>query len=37
MRNIKALLDASKKVDLNLNTEKTKYMFISLHQNAGKS
>jgi ribosomal protein S2 len=31
------LIDASKEVDLEVNTEKTKYMFLSCHQNAGQN
>jgi hypothetical protein len=31
------LSDASKEVDLEVNAEKTKYMFLSLHQNAGQN
>jgi tRNA threonylcarbamoyladenosine modification (KEOPS) complex Cgi121 subunit len=30
-------LDASKEIGLELNSEKTKYMFMSCHQTAGKS
>jgi ribosomal protein S2 len=36
-RNIQTLIDASKKVGLEVNTEKTKYMFLTRHQNAGES
>jgi hypothetical protein len=32
-----ALIDASKEVGLEVNTEKTKYMLLSRHQNAGKN
>jgi hypothetical protein len=35
-KNTQTLLDASKEVDLEVNTEKTKYMFLSRHQNAGQ-
>jgi ABC-type siderophore export system fused ATPase/permease subunit len=35
-RNTQTLIDASKEVGLELNAEKTKYMFLSLHQNAGQ-
>jgi hypothetical protein len=31
------LIDASKEVGLEVNTEKTKYMLLSRHQNAGQS
>jgi hypothetical protein len=31
------LIDASKKVGIEVNTEKTKYMLLSRHQNAGQS
>jgi hypothetical protein len=31
------LIDASKKVGLEVNAEKTKYMLLSRHQNAGKN
>jgi hypothetical protein len=30
-------IDASKEVDLNVNTEKTKYMLLSRHQNVGQN
>jgi hypothetical protein len=33
----KALIDASKEVGLEVNTEKTKYMLPSCHQNAGQN
>jgi ribosomal protein S2 len=33
-RNTQSLIDASKEVGLKVNTEKTKYMFLSRHQNA---
>jgi hypothetical protein len=36
-RNTKALIDARKEVGLEVNTEKTKYIFLSHHQNAGKN
>jgi hypothetical protein len=35
-KNTKALLMASREIDLEVNAEKTKYMFMSLHKNAGK-
>jgi hypothetical protein len=31
-----ALIDASKETDLEVNTEKTKYMLMSCHQSAGE-
>jgi hypothetical protein len=34
---METLLDASKEVGLEVNTEKTKYMLLSRHQNAGQS
>jgi hypothetical protein len=36
-KNAEALLDASKEIVLEVNSEKTKYMFMSRHQTAGKS
>jgi hypothetical protein len=36
-RNTQTLIDASKKDGLEVNTEKTKYMLLSRHQNAGKN
>jgi hypothetical protein len=33
----KILIDASKKVGLKINVEKTKYMLLSGHQNAGQN
>jgi hypothetical protein len=36
-KNTETLIDASKEVCLEVNTEKTKYMLPSRHQNAGKS
>jgi hypothetical protein len=36
-KNIKALLDASKKAGLEVNTEKTKYMSMSHHQTTGQN
>jgi biotin operon repressor len=33
-KNIKTLIDAIKEVGLEVNTEKTKYMLLSHHQNA---
>jgi ABC-type antimicrobial peptide transport system ATPase subunit len=35
--NIEALIDASKEVGREIITKKTKYMFISRHQNAGQN
>jgi hypothetical protein len=35
-KNLETLIDASK-VGLEINTEKTKYMLLSCHQNAGQS
>jgi hypothetical protein len=34
-KNIEALLEASREVGLEVNTEKTKYMVMSHHQNSG--
>jgi hypothetical protein len=34
-KNMETLIDASKEVGLEVNTEKTKYMLLSRHQNAG--
>jgi hypothetical protein len=36
-KNIVTLIDASKKVRLEINTEKTKYMLLSRHENAGQN
>jgi hypothetical protein len=36
-KNTKALLQANKEVDLDVNTEKTKYMLMSHHQNVGQN
>jgi biotin operon repressor len=36
-KNIETLIDASKEAGLEVNTEKTKYMLLSHHQNAGQS
>jgi ribosomal protein S2 len=36
-KNMETLIDASKEVGLKVNTEKTKYMLLSRHQNAGQS
>jgi hypothetical protein len=36
-RNTQTLIDASKEIGLELNTEKTKYMLLSHHQNAGQN
>jgi hypothetical protein len=36
-KNAEALLDASTEVGLEVNSEKTKYMFMSCHQTAGQS
>jgi hypothetical protein len=35
-KNKQTLIDASKEVGLEVNTEKTKYMLLSRHQNAGQ-
>jgi len=35
--NTEALLVASKDIDLEVNVEKTKYMFMSCEQNAGQN
>jgi hypothetical protein len=35
-KKLETLIDASKKVGLNVNTEKTEYMLPSRHQNAGQ-
>jgi hypothetical protein len=34
-KNMESLIDASKEVGLEVNTEKSKYMLLSCHQNAG--
>jgi hypothetical protein len=36
-KNTETLIDASKKVGLEINVEKTKYMLLSRHQNAGEN
>jgi hypothetical protein len=36
-KNMETLIDASEEVGLEVNTEKTKYMFLSRQQNAGQS
>jgi hypothetical protein len=36
-KNTETLIDASKEVGLEVNTEKTKYMLLSHHQNAGQN
>jgi hypothetical protein len=36
-KNAEALLDASNEISLEVNSEKTKYMFMSRHQTAGQS
>jgi transcriptional regulator NrdR family protein len=36
-KNAEALLDASKETGLEVNSEKTKYMFMSRHRTAGQS
>jgi hypothetical protein len=36
-KNAEALLDARKEIGLEVNSEKTKYMFTSRHQTAGQS
>jgi hypothetical protein len=35
-KNTETLTDASKEVGLDINIEKTKYMLLSCHQNAGQ-
>jgi hypothetical protein len=35
-KNMETLIDASKEVALELNTEKTKYMSLFCHQNEGR-
>jgi hypothetical protein len=37
LKNTEALIDTSKEVDLEVNTEKTKYMLMSCHQNVGQN
>jgi hypothetical protein len=36
-KNTEVLIDASKEVDLDVNAEKTMYMLLSRHRNAGKN
>jgi hypothetical protein len=36
-KNRETLIDASKEVGLEVNAEKTKYMLLSRHQNAGQN
>jgi hypothetical protein len=36
-KTVEALLDASKEIGLDVNSENTKYMFTSRHQTAGQS
>jgi hypothetical protein len=36
-KNTETLIDASKEVGLEVNAEKTKYMLLSCHQNAGQN
>jgi hypothetical protein len=36
IKNTETLLDASKEVGIEVNTEKTKYVVVSCHQHAGK-
>jgi hypothetical protein len=36
-KNMETLIDAGKEVGLEVNTEKTKYMLLSHHQNAGQN
>jgi hypothetical protein len=36
-KNAEALLDGCKEIGLEVNSEKTRYMFMSRHQTAGKS
>jgi hypothetical protein len=35
-KNAETIIDASKKVGIEINEEKTKYMLLSCHQNAGQ-
>jgi hypothetical protein len=37
LQDTQTLIDASKEVGLEVNTEKTKYMLLSRHQNAGQN
>jgi hypothetical protein len=37
IKNTQTLIDASKEVGLEVNVEKTKYMFVSRDQNAGQT
>jgi hypothetical protein len=37
IKNAEAVLDASQEIGLEVNSEKTKYMFMSRHQTAGQS
>jgi hypothetical protein len=36
-KNTQSLIDASKKISLEVNIEKTKYMLLSRHQNTGQN
>jgi hypothetical protein len=36
-KNTETLIDASKEVSIEVNTQKTKYMLLSHHQNAGQN
>jgi hypothetical protein len=36
-KNTQTLIDASKEIGLEVNTEKTKYMLLSHHQSAGQN
>jgi hypothetical protein len=36
-KNVETLISTSKELSLEVNTEKTKYMLLSRHQNAGQS
>jgi hypothetical protein len=36
-KNAQTVIDARKEVGLDVNTEKTKYMLLSRHQNAGQN
>jgi hypothetical protein len=36
-KNTETLIDTSEEVGIRVNTEKTKYMLLSCHQNAGKN
>jgi hypothetical protein len=36
-KNAQTIIDASKEIGLEVNTEKTKYMSLSRHENAGQN